>query len=129
MNFYSMKVGFTPTTNGRPKGISIGQCCSQCGYVWPRQSPDFHADRVREHMIKEHGFKQVGAQVFRSYSCMYCDKPALYKVGSDGGYCKDHVEIGKDRLRWRAEIYSKFPLGSEKESRVRIFEKAFHKGS
>jgi len=65
------------------KGTHKPRPCPFCDYL----ITDYEAGR--QHYVDKHGCKRVGAQVFRSYPCRYCDKPALYKVGSVG-FCKEH---------------------------------------
>ena len=64
--------------------------CDRCSYM-PTSTED-----MKKHMVSVHGFKQVGAQVFQTRSCRFCNKPALFKVHNDG-YCKDHKDLAVDR--------------------------------
>jgi hypothetical protein len=68
--------------------------CCECGKVLSKEE-------LREHMVKEHAYKQVGMQVFLRHDCVYCGKPGLYRVGRDGIFCKAHYgEALKRRTYW-----------------------------
>lgn len=64
--------------------------CSLCGYV------PSSADNSRDHMVNQHGFMRVGAQVFRRLVCVMCPKPGLYRVGHLA-YCRDHLDAAKKK--------------------------------
>ena len=69
------------------------------GTMW---SSCFHCDKainlddMQEHVLKEHGYQKVGAQVFMRHQCIACNKPALYQVGAMF-YCKEHKNLAIER--------------------------------
>ena len=75
---------------------SLAKPCGQCGHVWTAE--ELANGGIQAHMVKEHGFKQYGAQVYQSVPCLLCPKPGLYKVGSEA-YCKDHLQTAIDKRK------------------------------
>ena len=95
-NFESLLYNAQPTGLRFPKPSVDCTPCNLCGLIFPATASK---GTVAQNMIDIHGYKHVGAQVFRSVPCIACSKPGLYKVGAVA-YCKEHVYLGKQKLAW-----------------------------
>jgi hypothetical protein len=80
---------------------------------------------IKNHLIKKHGYKQVGGQVFKPLFCVQCGAPALYKVGRDG-YCKAHRDLATKRREIHAREVIE-PKRTEKEEISRRFDQSEQK--
>ena len=103
MPIFSIRTGATNVYQKKPLNPVVS--CFECGHVWTDEEKE-DTSCVRKHMIEEHGYKQVGQQVFKSTPCVACPKPGLYRIGSLA-YCKDHVHLGQSRLNWRTGVLDK----------------------
>jgi hypothetical protein len=90
---------FHPPSLSRAVRATIGpNPCHLCGAEFSAR------DQIKSHMVSQHGFTQVGGQVFQRRMCVMCEKPALYRFGT-AGFCRAHrsfavqarVAIGKSK--------------------------------
>jgi len=86
-----MRLQITPigiNASGAPQ--RAWKACNTCGFM------PSNPEEMRKHLVEAHDMKMVGAQVFVSHRCLYCDKSALYRIGK-ARYCRDHKDLAVQR--------------------------------
>ena len=115
---YSMQVKAPIRTHVRKVKGARNPICCECGYAWTEEEQKENISCVSNHMVEMHGYKRVGAQVFRSTPCVGCRKPGLYRVGAVA-YCKEHLPLAQKKREW---VYNEMNnnCGDDEEQRQAI---------
>lgn len=90
--------------------------CGECGKKFADES-------IRDHMVEQHGYMRVGAQVFKRVLCQFkeCGAPGLYKVGVHVS-CGAHREALSKLALVRSDSYDA-GVGSRIENHNTVREK------